>query len=114
MFKFFEDFNPHHHAGGDLGNNFSNNHNYDFNPHHHAGGDKTVIDHKALNYDFNPHHHAGGDFEADIQLSDIMISIHTTTQVVTERMKIAMSLAEISIHTTTQVVTNLASQSLYS
>ena len=102
---------------------------WNFNPHHHAGGDKTEIwDTKGGTGDFNPHHHAGGD---GVSVNDLMpgnefqstpprrwwhrhpgfhgcfwpISIHTTTQVVTELTHGIAAKTEISIHTTTQVVT---------
>ena len=54
---------------------------------------------------FNPHHHAGGDTFCQVGYIDPDISIHTTTQVVTQYRIIHCRLGPISIHTTTQVVT---------
>ena len=77
------DFNPHHHAGGDVyiykhwthttisihtttqvvtaPGGAGHGHPADFNPHHHAGGDTMTIENAPEATDFNPHHHAGGD-----------------------------------------------------
>ena len=55
--------------------------------------------------DFNPHHHAGGDEGVWDSGPVNDISIHTTTQVVTDEEKKSPLELEISIHTTTQVVT---------
>ena len=54
-------FNPHHHAGGDVGERTAWPDEFNFNPHHHAGGDcPPPAVRPWCNY-FNPHHHAGGD-----------------------------------------------------
>ena len=55
--------------------------------------------------DFNPHHHAGGDDCLRRKVLITEISIHTTTQVVTDKGMPQDQIAIISIHTTTQVVT---------
>ena len=103
----FNDFNPHHHAGGDnLFKSFFIRHGY-FNPHHHAGGDSICNHGFNLICNFNPHHHAGGDFRSiSAVTSGLKISIHTTTQVVTYLACWAAAHQWISIHTTTQVVTS--------
>ena len=77
----------------------------DFNPHHHAGGDANSLGDPVPLNNFNPHHHAGGDDMSDPELNDREISIHTTTQVVTDIMEALQQQNKISIHTTTQVVT---------
>ena len=56
----------------------------DFNPHHHAGGDTLTFTVTFMWVNFNPHHHAGGDGEILTgEQGRKQISIHTTTQVVT-------------------------------
>ena len=125
-------FNPHHHAGGDENIFHSNDqlhrfqstpprrwgrnmkvyclHHFDFNPHHHAGGDVIRKGRCHRVHYFNPHHHAGGDGLYLLEQSSKRISIHTTTQVVTQEKKVRSALTDISIHTTTQVVTHHAFQ----
>ncbi len=76
-------FNPHHHAGGDIDNAVTTYTNNDFNPHHHAGGDGRRGNVRHNQYYFNPHHHAGGDGRTAKMSKYTTISIHTTTQVVT-------------------------------
>ena len=77
-------FNPHHHAGGDPMGGMMPGMSGDFNPHHHAGGDKPQTITRLSSWNFNPHHHAGGDTTIWLHSHVIPISIHTTTQVVTE------------------------------
>ena len=103
------DFNPHHHAGGDGGSSLITSSFLDFNPHHHAGGDACLLSQPGLQDYFNPHHHAGGDAFSFAESYIIIISIHTTTQVVTVCIIISLLLLKISIHTTTQVVTHILS-----
>ena len=55
-----------------------------FNPHHHAGGDNEGFALNGIENDFNPHHHAGGDKTWTRFKVKVKISIHTTTQVVTQ------------------------------
>ena len=55
------DFNPHHHAGGDVQQPTEPTQPAHFNPHHHAGGDGCGTLHREKESNFNPHHHAGGD-----------------------------------------------------
>ena len=81
----------------------------DFNPHHHAGGDHIISRPGGYEGNFNPHHHAGGDPAVQKYLSKLLISIHTTTQVVTFGQNDINAITGISIHTTTQVVTHLQS-----
>ena len=77
----------------------------DFNPHHHAGGDVILAVKSKPSKHFNPHHHAGGDGH-DLDTGGARhISIHTTTQVVTAYDWDNNMSTYISIHTTTQVVT---------
>ena len=58
-------------------------HPADFNPHHHAGGDDAFPMVPRPRRDFNPHHHAGGDTYIQRMDGGTAISIHTTTQGVT-------------------------------
>ena len=58
---YIDNFNPHHHAGGDGRPCTDSVPPTDFNPHHHAGGDYSRLSLTHAESDFNPHHHAGGD-----------------------------------------------------
>ena len=98
-------FNPHHHAGGDRLCRCGTQRDMDFNPHHHAGGDRILSINTVATNHFNPHHHAGGDQISQKINLRLLISIHTTTQVVTLTQSPQLIRLMISIHTTTQVVT---------
>ena len=69
-------FNPHHHAGGDIAYLVPIGHVYYFNPHHHAGGDQTYHKKLLLNSYFNPHHHAGGDSKSTQLFILISVNFH--------------------------------------
>ncbi len=55
--------------------------------------------------DFNPHSHAGSDARSNRGDYEVVISIHTPTQGVTEQMESVGKQDYISIHTPTQGVT---------
>ena len=77
----------------------------DFNPHHHAGGD---VDGYGFDVFCNISIHTTTQVVTayeSIYNIPYPISIHTTTQVVTQRYVMVKIRPKISIHTTTQVVT---------
>ena len=56
-------------------------------------------------FSFNPHTHAGCDFEQDDVVPELIVSIHTPTQGVTQGALTEKQVQTVSIHTPTQGVT---------
>ena len=102
-------FNPHHYESGDVGETFLVEWDKDFNPHHYESGDLILLGKilysikfqstplrewwrncsQCLHYrwDFNPHHYESGDHQRQFwRMCFLLISIHTTTRVVTQRL----------------------------
>ena len=77
-----------------------------FNPHLHVGGDMIYGKPSVHSQSFNPHLHVGGDLDKNVTVTELIVSIHTSTWEVTYFIRNLLHSFTVSIHTSTWEVTS--------